>query len=167
VTRLLENTASYLTAALLLLAALLTFFDVIGRNVFNSPVPGSTELTELAMVGMTFLLYPQVALRQKHITVDIFDAYTGVIVRRVQQLFAGALGAALYAALGWRLWKLAVRTAGYGDVTPVLKLPLAYAYHFMSVMCWLAAAAFLATAIAAVFRSPVQAMAPSTPKGHE
>ena len=48
--------AGLVPGILLLATALLTLADVVGRNLLNAPVPGATELTELALVAITFLL---------------------------------------------------------------------------------------------------------------
>ncbi len=152
--RLIENAITILASLLLLLATLLTLLDVLGRNLLTRPVPGATELTELALVGITFLLYPRLAYRQQHIVIDLFDSFTGPLVRRFQQLLGGVLGAILFGAISWRLWVLAERSMGYGDVTAYLKLPLYPAFYFMSVLAGLTALGFAYVALAAFGPKP-------------
>ena len=145
----LQTLANAVACVLLLATCILTFADVIGRNVMSSPVPGATELTELALVGMTFLLYPQIAARQQHIVIDLLDTFTGPLIRRLQMALSGILGAAIFSALGWRLWVLGGRAADYGDQTAYLALPIYPAHYFMSVMSWLTATAFAAVIVLA------------------
>lgn len=147
--RYIERFANVVGSLLLFLTAVLTLFDVIGRNVFSQPVPGATELTELALVGMTFLLYPRLAVRQQHIVIDLLDKWMGLAMRRIQQAFSGLLGAIVFGAIGWRLWVLAERSGVYGDVTAYLRLPLYPAFYFMSVMSLITAAAFLVIVVTA------------------
>ena len=148
-----EGLVNVVASLLLFLTAALTLVDVVGRNVFAHPIPGATELTELALVGMTFLLYPRLALRQQHIVIDLLDRVMGPVMRRLQQALSGLLGAVLFGAIGWRLWVLGERSAGYGDVTAYLKLPIYPAFYFMSVAALVAAAAFLMIVVTA-FTAP-------------
>lgn len=144
-TRSILNLCYGVTALLLLVLALMTLVDVIGRNFLNAPLAGAAEVSELILVGVTFLLYPLVAYRQQHIAVDLFDTFTGPRIRRFQQILAGLLGAVLFALIAYRMWTHADRLVGYGDVTNYLKIPVAYAYYFMSVMSGITTIVFVGT----------------------
>jgi TRAP-type C4-dicarboxylate transport system permease small subunit len=147
--RQIETSMYVLASVLLFLTCLLTLFDVMGRNVFGQPVPGATELTELALVGITFLIYPRLAYAREHIVIDLFDWIVPTVFKRFQQVLAGLLGAVLFGAIGLRLITLAGRAMDYGDVTGYLKLPVYPALYFMSVMSLLTAAGFLLTVLTA------------------
>lgn len=126
--------AGLVPGILLLATALLTLADVVGRNLLNAPVPGATELTELALVAITFLLYPRVAWRDTHISVDLLDGIMGRRAKWLQWLLAALIGVAVFGVLAWRLWLLGDRISGYGDVTPYLRLPLGPVYYGMSIL---------------------------------
>jgi TRAP-type transport system small permease protein len=145
----LDNATSILASSLLFLTCGLTLADVVGRNIFSQPIPGATELTELALVGITFLIYPRLALRQQHIVIDLLDNFMPTFARRMQQVLTGALGAVLFGAIGWRLVTLAGRAMDYGDQTGYLKLPIYPAFYFMAVMSLITAAVFVATIVLA------------------
>ena len=145
-----DRAATGIASVLLFLTVILTLFDVIGRNLLSHPVPGATELTELALVGITFLVYPRVALARQHIVIDLFDRWMGITARRLQQMLAGVLGAVLFGAIGWRMLTLADRAQDYGDVTGYLKLPVYPALYFMAVFSGLTALCFAATVVLAV-----------------
>jgi TRAP-type transport system small permease protein len=149
--RTIEIATNIAAGLILLFACLLTLADVSGRNLFGRPISGATELTELALVGMTFLIYPRLAYRQQHIVIDLLDFMMGPLMRRLQQILAGVLGAILFFAIGWRLWILATRSANFGDVTAYLRIPLSPILTFMSVFSLLTAAAFAGTALYALF----------------
>ena len=148
--RSIDRVATALASILLFLTVLLTLGDVIGRNLLSQPIPGATELTELALVGITFLIYPRLALQRQHIVIDLFDRVMGTLARRMQQALGGVLGAILFGVIGWRLLTLAERAHGYGDVTGYLKLPIYPAFYFMAGMSLLTAACFAVTGILAV-----------------
>lgn len=141
-----EHVSYGVAAVLLLFLAGLTFVDVVGRNLLDSPLAGATELTEYALVGVTFLIYPLISYHQQHIVVDLFDPLVGPKGRRVQQFLAGVIGAAVFGFLAWRLWGQGGRLVVYGDVTPYLRIPIFPAYYFMSVFSGFTAIAFLLTA---------------------
>jgi TRAP-type C4-dicarboxylate transport system permease small subunit len=145
-----DKITTWIASVLLFLTVILTLFDVVGRNLLSHPIPGATELTELALVGITFLVYPRVALMRQNIVIDLFDRWMGVTARRLQQILGGTLGAILFGTIGWRLLTLADRAQGYGDVTGYLKLPVYTAMYFMAVFAGLTALGFAATVILAV-----------------
>ncbi len=164
-----ENVTTVVAGVLLFLTCLLTFGDVVGRNILNRPLPGATELTELALVGMTFLIYPQIAFRQQHITIDLFDFLMGTTARRLQQCLSGIIGMLVFAGIGQRLWVLAGRSVQYGDVTAYLRIPIAPAYYFMSALSCLTAAAFAIIAVSAflVSAEELHRTGEKTPSGLE
>jgi TRAP-type C4-dicarboxylate transport system permease small subunit len=153
--------AGTLAGLALLGMALLTLADVVGRTFLRQPVPGATELTELGLVAVTFLLYPLIAWRRSHITVDLFDHLMRPAVRRALGAVGNLLGAGMFGVIGWQLWTQGERAAGYGDVTAFLRLPLGPIILVMAALSGLTALAFLAAAI----RAPGDDDAP--PKGHE
>jgi TRAP-type transport system small permease protein len=151
--RIIDRAATGVACLLLFLVVMLTLGDVIGRNLLSHPIPGATELTELALVGITFLVYPRVALARQNIVIDLLDRWMGVLARRLQQVLAGTLGAVLFGTIGWRMLSLADRAQGYGDVTGYLKLPIYPAMYFMAIFAGLTALGFAITVILA-FTAP-------------
>ncbi|MGV0818172.1 TRAP transporter small permease [Martelella sp. AMO21009] len=147
--RVIDRVTTGVASILLFLTVLLTLADVVGRNMLSHPVPGATELTELALVGITFFVYPRVALARQHIVVDLLDVWMGTLARRLQQMLGGILGAVLFGAIGWRLLTLADRAQSYGDVTAYLKIPVFYALYFIAISAGLTALCFLATSVMA------------------
>jgi TRAP-type C4-dicarboxylate transport system permease small subunit len=130
----LERLSIGLACALLLVLTGITLLDVLGRDMFNKPLAGATELTELLLVGMTFLAYPAIAWRASHITVDLFDWFRSDALRRFQRMTIGLLGALAFGGLAWQLGTNGVRAEGYGDVTPSLGLHLSWALWFMALL---------------------------------
>ncbi|TMM51742.1 TRAP transporter small permease [Sulfitobacter sabulilitoris] len=148
IVRLFSLIAGSLAALALLGMALLTLFDVVGRNLLRQPVPGATELTEIGLVAVTFLLYPLIAYRQSHISVDLFDDFMSPAVRRILGVIGNLLGGAVFAVFAWQLWKQADRLMGYGDVTSYLRLPLGPFVYFMAIASGATVIGFAVAAIA-------------------
>ena len=67
--RRLDRTLGLVLAALMFAMMLLTFVDVVGRQLFNAPVLGGNELTRIAMGLLVYIGLPLVCLRREHITI--------------------------------------------------------------------------------------------------
>lgn len=119
-----------LIAALLLVAmVLLTTIDVIGRYFLNRPLPGSFELTELAMGAMVFSSLPLVTLRRQQVTVDLLESLVPTAWRRAQRALFDLIAAACMAVITAMLWTKAGHMASAGETTAVLQIvvyPLVY-----------------------------------------
>lgn len=140
------------SAVALVLMMMLVMVDVAGRNLLNMPVPWGTEVLEMMVAAMVFLLYPVLALQSRHITVDLFQVRPAL--RLVQRLLGAAVGSVLFAIIAWCLRTQTLRSAGYGEASPVLGVPLSWV---LGTMCVLAAATTLAFVVSAarIFRAGV------------
>ncbi|WP_428772556.1 TRAP transporter small permease [Vibrio sp.] len=120
----------------------ITVCDVTGRYVFNSPIPGATELTEVLMALLIFVSLPLVTLKNDHIVVDIIDNWLSKSMTGLLQCIGDLLGMVIFAIISWRLWILAGRAASYGDQTPLLEIPMYPVVYGMAIMSGLTCALF-------------------------
>jgi TRAP-type transport system small permease protein len=130
-----------LSALCLLALMLVVLVDVAGRSLFNRPLPWGTEVLEIVLAAMVFLLYPVLALRSSHITVDLVAVTPAV--QRLQRALSALVGASLFGLIAWCLAKQAFRAAGYGESTPLLGVPLWYILGAMSLLALVSALAFV------------------------
>jgi TRAP-type C4-dicarboxylate transport system permease small subunit len=126
-------------SALLLGMMLLTFVDVVARYLFNRPIRGGFEMTELVLLVLIFAGLPLVSHADEHVTMDFIDRMlperaVPVLVRAVH-----ALVAAVFYFLTWQTLIKASRIAGYGDTTDVLRIPVGPFVYFMAAMIFLTA----------------------------
>jgi TRAP-type transport system small permease protein len=156
-----EGWVAAAAATALVLLMLVVLVDVIGRNLFNSPLASGTELTEMLMGTLAFLSFPLLAYRQRDITVDLVDMLAGDRLRRLQVALAGSIGAALFALLSWQAVVFAGRAAQSGEATPQLHVPLAYTWWCICVLAGITALAALVVAISVFTRHPVLPVRPS------
>lgn len=127
-------------AALVLGAVMMvSVVDVVGRYVFNRPLPGSSEITEILMAILIYAGLPLVSLRRTHIAVDLLDSLTPPAIARVRDAVVGLLSVIVLALVAWRLWAYADQIRSSKDVTEYLKLPLAPFAYAMSVLAGIAA----------------------------
>ena len=127
----------------LLVLALVVFIDVVARSVANHPLPWGTELLEVVLAAMIFLLYPVLALRSEHITVDLIRV--GTRMQRVQRVVAALVGLAVFGIVAWSIARQAIRSAGYGEALPMLGMPLWWVLGGMAVFSGITALAFIWT----------------------
>ena len=122
-------------AALLLFGLMmLTTADVIGRYIFNWPLRGAFEITELLLLTLIFAGLPLASRAGEHVTLDFIDRLFGARGReRLRRLMDLACGVIIL-GLAWRVWVKANKIAAYGDTTEVLRLPVGPFVYFMAVM---------------------------------
>lgn len=128
----------------LLFLTLVVLVDVVGRSALNKPLPGGTELLEVVLAAMIFLLYPVLAIGSAHITVDLINFRPSV--QRGQRVIAAVLGAVMFGVIGWCVARQAMRSAGYGDASALLGIPTAWVLGGMSVLSAVTVLAFLVAA---------------------
>ncbi|MFN0163189.1 MAG: TRAP transporter small permease [Burkholderiales bacterium] len=136
-----------LAALMLLLLVLITVVDVVGRYLFRAPIGGADELTVFCMAIGIFAVFPRLTWREEHVSVDLIDMVYPKRWVALRQILMSLFAAAFMGVVTWRLWILATRLTGDGEVTMFLGLrkgPLAY---FILVMCAAATLALLANVL--------------------
>jgi len=130
----------------------LTVCDVIGRYLFDSPVTGAAELTELLLCTTIFLGLPAVSLADAHVTVDLVTDKFPAAWQPVRRVLTGVFSAGVLAVVTWRIWVYADQIAGYGGATNSLMIPLAPIGRFCAVCAGAGALISLAVPVAAFLR---------------
>tara|TARA_R110000824_G_scaffold189107_1_gene370550 strand:+ start:133 stop:648 length:516 start_codon:yes stop_codon:yes gene_type:complete len=126
-------------ATVLFLLMLTTCLDVAGRYLFNSPVPGATELTRLGLALMVFAAMPLITWRGGHIVVDLLDNVLGLKVLKVFGLVSALIISSSMYFLALRIFELGERSIRRGVVTEFLGLPSGYITEYIAIMSWLTA----------------------------
>jgi TRAP-type C4-dicarboxylate transport system permease small subunit len=122
-------------AALLLFGLmLLTTADVIGRYVFNWPLRGAFEITELSLLALIFAGLPLASRTDEHVTLDFIDLLLGTSGRQLLRRLIDLVCGIIILGLAWRVWIKAGKIAAYGDTTEVLRLPVGPFVYFMAAM---------------------------------
>lgn len=117
---------------------LLTFVDVVGRYVFNRPVRGAFEVTELMLVVLIFAGLPLVSWADEHALMDFIDRLLGVRAQRLLVRSVQAACAAMMFVLAWLMWLKADRIWAYRDATDVLRIVYGPFVYFMAITIALA-----------------------------
>jgi len=127
-----------IAAVVLMLMMVLTTGDVFARYMFNAPIRGAFELTEVCLVLLIYAGLPLVSHRESHVVVDLFESWMSPMVKRVLRVIGNILCALALAGMSWMIY--AKRVVDHADTTSVLKLPL-------TPVAWIIALLILATAI--------------------
>jgi TRAP-type C4-dicarboxylate transport system permease small subunit len=122
----------------------LTTVDVVSRYIFNWPLRGAFEITELLLLSLIFAGFPLASRAGEHVTLDFIDrALTPPARRGLRRLMDLVCGVILL-GLAWRVWVKADKIAAYGDTTEVLRLPVSPFVYVMALMVAVTAVVHLA-----------------------
>lgn len=139
----LDSVLGGIAASILFCLMLLTFVDVVGRNVFNAPVPGGFEITQLMMAALIFTAIPVVSWQEQHIVIDLFDALIPRAVTPYLQAAASLISAVAMFILTRQTWRLAAELRGYNEITEYLRAPVWPVVYLISAMSGIATIALV------------------------
>jgi TRAP-type transport system small permease protein len=119
-------------SALLFALMALTFVDVVARYVFNRPIRGAFEVTELLLLVLIFAGLPLVSHADEHVTMDFIDHWLDKRRRMMLRRLVNALVAAAMGFMAWQIVIKAGRISAYGDATDVLRIVYGPFVYFMA-----------------------------------
>jgi TRAP-type transport system small permease protein len=125
-------------SAILFAMMVLTFVDVVARYLFNWPLRGAFEVTELMLLVLIFAGLPLVSFTDEHAVMDFVDRIVrgralSWLIRAMHVLSAGFMG-----LLAWLTWLKADRISAYRDATDVLRILYGPFVYFMAIALGLA-----------------------------
>lgn len=115
---------AYVGAAVLGGLVLMLMYSIVARRLFNAPLKGSFEMTELALVLITFLILAYDSLKGESIIVDIIVSYFPKRARGITAAVIHFLATVMLGILSRQLIVQAIRVHNYGQTTPMLELPV-------------------------------------------
>ena len=124
------------SASVLFILMALTCVDVLGRYLFNSPIHGGTEMTEIGLAVMVFAAMPVITWRGGHIVVDLLDRFLGAKIVKVLALLAALVMSSSLYFLALRIFELGERSIRRGVVTEFLGMPSGYVVQYIAIMSW-------------------------------
>ena len=128
-----ERVLGVAASTILLVMMLLTFGDVVLRYLFNRPLAGAFEVTELLLLVLIFAGLPLVTYADEHALMDFIDRLLGPRGTAVLERIVQALCAAVMFLLAWLVWLKADRIWAYRDATDVLRIVYGPFVYFMAV----------------------------------
>jgi TRAP-type C4-dicarboxylate transport system permease small subunit len=117
----------------------LTFVDVLGRRLFNTPVFGANDLTEHLMAIIIFSGLPVLTARRAHLSVDLFDRW---LMKESWSAWHKAVDLLIFMVLALIAYQYFVSIEEaklIDDVSPALGIPRFWMYGYISIMSLIAA----------------------------
>lgn len=130
--------------------AVLTLVDVLGRYVFNAPIPGALEITEIVLALMIGAALPLVERRQAHITVDFVEGLPAPRFQRARRIVLGLVMAATLGVVARQMFVQAGDYAAGNEHTMYFEVPAAPIAYAIAASFAIGAV----IALAATFRQP-------------
>ena len=122
---------------------LLTFTDVIGRRLFNTPVFGAHDITEHLMAVIVFSGLPLLTANRAHLSIDLFDRWLLQPQWRIWHYLVNGLIAAVLALIAYEFAVSIEEANDMREVSQALGIPRAWMYAYLAVTSGLAALAAL------------------------
>lgn len=121
-------------------AAILVFLttaDVIGRYVFNRPISGTLEVSQLMMVIMVFFAFAYVESENAHVRVDLVVSRLSPRVRAYIECVVTLIGLGVFSMIAWQSVSRSLYLWQKGDVTGYLHVPISPFLLIMAFGCTL------------------------------
>jgi len=122
---------------------LLTFTDVIGRRLFNTPVFGAHDITEHLMAVIIFSGLPLLTANRAHLSIDLFDRWLLQPQWRIWHYLVNGLIAAVLALIAYEFAVSVQEAQDMREVSQALGIPRAWMYAYLAITSGLAALAAL------------------------
>ena len=122
---------------------LLTFTDVIGRRLFNTPVFGAHDITEHLMAVIVFSGLPLLTANRAHLSIDLFDRWLLQPQWRIWHYLVNGLIAAVLALIAYEFAVSIQEANDMREVSLALGIPRAWMYAYLAITSGLAALAAL------------------------
>ncbi|MFC1917126.1 TRAP transporter small permease subunit [Chloroflexota bacterium] len=117
--------AARAAGGLIIVLMFLTTADVTGRYIFNSPIQGAFDASEVIMVGIVFLGIAYVQLVRGHVKVDIVVSRLHGNGQLLLEIFGFSLGLLVMALIAWQTslysWKAFIT---HDHTMGIVRIPL-------------------------------------------
>lgn len=125
-----ENVLTYIGVAALIIMMFLGTADVIARYVFNSPIRGALEVSQLLMATAIILGWGYVQAIKANIAVTFIINRYPLRARQIVELIVLIITLALFILIAWQSFIIAWKDIGYGRIIDNLFVP-AYPFKFL------------------------------------
>ena len=124
-----------LGAFIVLVLALGTGLDVIGRFFFNSPWEGTYEVTQIVLLAIAALGIVSATAANENISVDLLYSRFSSSGRRILNFVAALFGFVFFLALAWEAVVEFLRSWKIRETTDLVSFPI-YPFRFLLVVAF-------------------------------
>lgn len=144
--RRLRHIARLAVAVVVFIMMMVTVIDVTGRYLFNAPLFGALELTEILMGLLVFIGMPLATARREHISISLIGDALPRRLASVQARVFDMVCAIICLVVVWRMWIYAQRLVRSGEHTQQLHISVGLVVHVMAILFAVTAVVFLVNA---------------------
>ena len=115
---------AYIGAAILGALVMMLMYSIVARRLFDAPLRGSMEMTELSLVLITFFMLAYDSLKGESVIVEIV---TSLFPKRTKEITATVVLFIAFATLCMASRQIviqAIKVQNYGQTTPILHIPI-------------------------------------------
>jgi len=100
--------------------------DVVGRYIFNSPIPGVFEInTNFFMILVVFFPMAYVHVHDEHVFISLFTDKLPPVIKKLLDTFSVTIGAVIYALIGLYGAKMAIKATSVLEYSPgIIDVPI-------------------------------------------
>jgi len=99
------------------------------------------------MAISVYAVFGSITWRESHVCVDLIDMVWPKPLIGARQIALNLIAAAFMAAVTWRVWIVAGRLTGDGEVTEYLRIPKGPLAYFFAAMCAIATLCLLVNCV--------------------
>lgn len=125
-----ENIFLFIGVGMLLIMMFLGAGDVLGRYLFNHPIKGTLEISQLMMAGVALLCWGYTQAIKGHISIEILLMRYPARVQSIINLFSLILTILIFGLITWQSTLIAVETMKQSRMLENIPLPL-FPFKFM------------------------------------
>jgi len=104
---------------------LLVVAEIIGRDIFNHPIPGQIETAMLTLVGIVYLAVPHTQMERGHIRVEVFISRIRGAKREFVEAFTLVIALIISLMMLWATGKRAIGSFLGGEfLSGVINFPI-------------------------------------------
>lgn len=156
---------AYVAGAALLWLMALTVAAVVMRYVFNAPILGAQDISELSLAVVVFLGIPYCGWTGGHVAVDLISSVVGESRLRYTDALMRLAGAVLFGYVAVQALGQGLDALEYGDASNLVEIPH-HPFLFLMSFGWLLfALVLLIQGAAGILRAPRENGAPRESAG--
>lgn len=122
--RKIENILLFIGVAMLLIMMFLGAGDVLGRYLFNNPIKGALEVSQLMMAGVALLCWGYTQAIKGHINIEILLVRYPARVQSVINFISLILTIIIFGLITWQSTLIAMETLKQNRMLENIPLPL-------------------------------------------
>jgi C4-dicarboxylate transporter DctQ subunit len=155
INKFIDKLESFVIISLMLLATIVAIAQVIARYVFNNSLYWSEETILYALIIMSFVAGSMGVRYAAHIYVEVVQAFAGPRLAYLLKIVAAGLGIIFACTLIYYGSRLFLNTREMGQLSPAIRIPVAYIYLAIPVSGFCMVLRYLNIIFALMRREPV------------